>query len=69
MENGERAPEKSLVRIPPPRGQVKVRMFKELMKGVKTAASAVAEKSGCCGGSASVSQQPSSYTSERGSDA
>lgn len=63
METGEKTPEKSLARIPPPRGQVKVRIFKELVKGVKTAA-----KSGCCGGSASITQRPSSYASEGHSD-
>lgn len=63
METGEKTPEKSFARIPPPRGQVKVRIFKELVKGVKTAA-----KSGCSGGSASITQRPSSYASEGHSD-
>lgn len=53
-----------LVRLPPRRGQVKERIFKELAEGVKSAISAVGKKLGCSGGSASSSRVLGSYGSE-----
>lgn len=53
-----------LVRIPPQRGQVKVRIFQELAKGVKSAISAAGKKLGCSGGSASGSRVLGSNDSE-----
>ena len=55
METGEKKSPK-IVRIPPPRGQVKVRIFKEVAKGVKSAISVARKKLGCSGSSASSSR-------------
>nr|POF19347.1 hypothetical protein CFP56_17724 [Quercus suber] len=53
-----------LVRLPPQRGQVKVRIFKEWAKEVKSAISAAGKKLGCSGGSASSSRVQGSYDSK-----
>lgn len=60
--------EKSQVRIPPKRGQVKVRIGGTLAKAVKTAASMAAKKVGCGESSASTAPLPGSHTSKQHSD-
>ena len=55
-------------RIPPKRGQVKVKMFKQLAKKVMSVVG-TGKQGGSSGSSASTTPPPSTYPSERRSDA
>ncbi|GKU91785.1 hypothetical protein SLEP1_g5605 [Rubroshorea leprosula] len=61
--------EKPSVRIPPPRGQVKVRMYKVVVKKIKSAVSMAGRgKKEDGAGSSSTTPNPSGCTSEKNSD-
>ncbi|XVE99401.1 hypothetical protein REPUB_Repub03eG0195000 [Reevesia pubescens] len=70
MENEKTSKRKPEARIPPKRGQVKVKMFKQLKKMVMSVVSCYTRKtSGSNGRSTSTTPPPSSYPSEGHSDA
>ncbi|XWS66109.1 hypothetical protein CRYUN_Cryun05aG0172100 [Craigia yunnanensis] len=68
MENEKTPERKPEVRIPPKRGQVKVKMFKQLAEKVMSAVTP-GKQVGSSGSSASTTPPPSTYPSEGHSDA
>ncbi|OMO71588.1 hypothetical protein CCACVL1_18148 [Corchorus capsularis] len=69
MENEKTPERKSGVRIPPQRGQVKVMMFNQIVKTVKSVVT-LGKKGGSGNGSSASTTPPSSnYPSEGHSDA
>ncbi|XWS75091.1 hypothetical protein CRYUN_Cryun01aG0055200 [Craigia yunnanensis] len=63
MENKKTPERKPEVRIPPKRGQVKVKMFKQLAKKVMSVVTP-GKQGGGSGSLASITPLPSSYPSE-----
>ncbi|KAK9280709.1 hypothetical protein L1049_014407 [Liquidambar formosana] len=75
MASASSTPPKENARFPPKRGQIKVRIFEDLVKKVVSVASKAGEALGRIGGdgssgesSASVTSPPSSYNSDGNPD-
>ncbi|XVF23701.1 hypothetical protein REPUB_Repub13aG0062400 [Reevesia pubescens] len=68
MENEKTSERKPEVRVPPKRGQVKVKIFKKL-KNIVMSVVTPEKQGGGNGSSASTTPPPSSYPSEGHSDA